>query len=331
MKKIVLLAICLTTLFSNKSFAQVDLDQILKGSKADANYLAEGYMRPILNSVSSGLNQGWYNTAANHKPLGFDLTVSVSLIYYPTTDLFYKVDNTKLTNLKISSPADGQAPTFIGPKTPLPQYDYKSGPTAPFFGPAGIDVKNSIPLGGFPLPIANLGIGLPLNTDLKIRFLPKMSVGSGTNIGLIGFGIGHDIKQHIPGLKMVPFDLSAFVGYTSFKSDVSFDAAAFPDQIGKSEFTSTTVQALIGKKFSVVTLYGAVGYNFSSGSFKATGTYPDKNTGLSLVDPISLTSSVSGPRATGGIRLKFAVFTLHADYTLQTYKTLTVGFGIAVR
>ena len=330
MKKIVVLAICLTTLFSNKSFGQLDqLEQILKGSKADANYLAEGYLRPVLNSVSSGLNQGWYNTAANHKPLGFDLTVSVSVIYYPTTDLFYKVDNTKLTTLKITNPVDGSAPTFVGNKQ-TPTYDYKSGPSVPFAGPAGIDPKGTFGLGGIPLPIANLGIGLPLNTDLKIRFLPTMRVGSGTNIGLIGFGVGHDIKQHIPGIKMAPFDLSAFVGYTSFKSDVSFDSAR-PDQIGKSEFTSTTIQALIGKKFSVVTVYGAVGYNFSSGSFKATGTYPDSNTGIALVDPISLTSSVSGPRATGGVRLKFAVFTLHADYTLQTYKTLTVGFGIAVR
>ena len=105
MKKIFALVICLTILSWNKSFGQVDLDQILKGSKADANYLAEGYLRPILNSVSSGLNQGWYNTAANHKKLGFDLTFSASLIYYPTSDLFYKVDNAKLNTLKITSPA----------------------------------------------------------------------------------------------------------------------------------------------------------------------------------------------------------------------------------
>ena len=328
MKKIFVLAVSLTSLISSSSFGQIDLDQILKGTKADANYLAEGYLRPVLNSVSSGLNQGWYNTAANHKTLGFDLTVSVSLIYYPTTDLFYKVDNSKLTNLKIINPADNSAPTFIGPKTPLPQYDYKSGPSAPFFGPAGIDVKNSI--GGLPLPIANLGIGLPKSIDLKVRFLPTTKIGSGTNVSLFGLGILHDIKQYIPGIKMVPFDLSVFAGYTKFKTDVAFDPAR-PDQIGKSEFSSTTIQALIGKKFSVVTLYGSAGYNFSSGSFKATGSYPDSNTGLTLVDPISLTSSVSGPRVTGGLRLKFAVFTLHADYTLQTYKTLTVGFGIAVR
>jgi len=71
-----------------------DLDNIMKGSKADANYLAEGYLRPFMNSVTSGLNQGWYNTAANHKKLGFDFTVSVSAIYFPTSDQFYKVDNT---------------------------------------------------------------------------------------------------------------------------------------------------------------------------------------------------------------------------------------------
>ena len=331
MKKILVLTFFLAAFTAHQSYSQVDLGAIMKGSKADANYLAEGYLRPFLNSVGSGLNQGWYNTAANHKPLGFDLTVSVSAIYYPTSDVFYKVDNNKLTTLKITNPADGSAPTIFGNKS-TPTYDYKVGSTAgtAFAGPPGLDPKGTYGINAVPLPIANLGIGLPKNTDLKLRFIPNIGIGKGSTLSMFGIGIMHDIKQYIPGIKMVPFDLAAFVGYTSFKTDVSFDATK-PDQKGLSEFTSTTIQALIGKKFSVVTLYGSVGYNIANGSYKVKGSYTDSVTGVTLVDPISLTSSVSGARATAGMRLKFAVFTLHADYTLQKYNTLTVGFGIAVR
>lgn len=333
MKRIVLI------LFASLSFgvanAQGDLDQLLKGSQADANYLAQGYLEPVLNAIGSGLNQGWYNTAANHKKFGFDLTLSVSSIQFPSEDSYYRVDNSKLQTLRVVSPVDGNVPTLIGPKT-APTYEYVvSGvPTGSTFqGPEGTDLKNEIPLGGLPVPTLNLGIGLLWNTDLKLRY-GSANPSGGTKINLFGFAIQHDIKQHIPGLKELPFDLSALFGYTTFNTEVAFDPTNNPSQIGKSDFTATTIQALVGKKFSVLSVYGSIGYNFSSGTFKALGTY---DTGApppaaaQMTDPVSISSSVNGPRATVGARLKLAVFTLHGDYTFQRYNTITLGFGISVR
>ncbi|MBS1542555.1 MAG: hypothetical protein JST14_02885 [Bacteroidetes bacterium] len=328
MNKAFRIVMLLSFLAVHEVWGQTDLDQILKGSQADANYLAQGYIAPFMNSIGSGLSQGWYNTAAVHKKLGVDLTVSASLIYFPSSDKSYLVDNNKLTTLKIIQPSNGMAPTIFGGNTPAPTYGYKDplNPTT-FQGPQGIDLggQNAI-----PLPIFNLGVGLPLQTDLKIRFIPKTSVGSGTNVSLLGFGLMHDIKHYIPGLKAVPIDLSAFVGYTKFQTDVAFDPTR-PDQIGKSSFSSTTVQAVISKKLSVLTLYGGAGYNFTKGTFDAKGKYDSGVTGVYLVDPVSVSSTVNGPRFTAGMRLKFAVFTLHGDYTFQRYNTLTVGFGISVR
>lgn len=310
---------------SNGTWAQGDLDQLLRGSQADANYLAQGYLEPVLNAIGSGLNQGWYNTAANHKKFGFDLTITASSIQFPSEDLTYFVDNNKLQTIQIVG--DPNAPTFVGSDV-APTYAYKAPLTGTFQGPPGINVKD-IPLGGLPMPMVNVGIGLLWNTDLKIRWA-SVDASGGAKVNLFGLAVQHDIKQHIPGLKELPFDLSALVGYTSFSSEVGFDPA-FPDQKGKADFSATTIQGLIGKKFSVLTLYGGVGYNFSSGNFKATGTYTDSTTGNTFTDPINISSSVSGPRFTGGLRLKLAVFTLHGDYTFQRYNTITVGFGIAVR
>ncbi len=330
MRKYISLFICVSAMFvTSRTMAQADLNDLLKGSQADANYLAQGYLTPVLNAIGSGLNQGWANTAGTHKKFGFDLTITVSAIQFPSEDLFYKVDNSRLTTLKIVSPTDGNAPTLIGPET-TPLYGYKDPLiTSTFSGPPGIDISQ-LPLGGLPVPMVNLGLGIPVVGDVKVRY-GSFSGSGGTKVNLIGFAVQHDMKQHIPGLKEVPFDLSALVGYTSFSSEVGFDPTR-PDQLGKADFSATTIQGLIGKKFSVLTVYGGLGYNFSSGSFKATGSY---DTGVptapTMTDPINISSSVSGPRFTGGIRLKFAVFTLHGDYTFQKYNTLTVGFGIAVR
>lgn len=332
MKRFIVFA--LITFCAASARAQGDLDDLLKGSQADANILAQGYLEPVLNAIGSGLNQGWYNTAANHKKFGFDLTISVSSIQFPSAERLYYVDNNNLQSIRLQS-GSGNVPTFIGPDAP-PTYEYLDGsgnPTgATFQGPPGIDLENEVPLGGLPLPIFNLGIGIPWNTDVKLRY-GQLSPEGG-KVSLFGFAVQHDIKQHIPGLKELPFDLSALFGYTNFNYEVSFDPIANPDQKGISDFSATTIQAIIGKKFSVLTLYGSLGYNFSSGTMKALGTY---DTGApapanpTMTDPLNISASVNGPRATAGLRLKLAVFTLHGDYTFQRYNTITFGFGISVR
>ena len=73
MKRVFSLLLVLATALT--ASAQSDIDNIIKGSAADANYLVKGYTAPALNSLGFGLNQGWYNTAANHKLGGFDMSV----------------------------------------------------------------------------------------------------------------------------------------------------------------------------------------------------------------------------------------------------------------
>ena len=102
MRKLVLVAL-VVMISSSLVSAQFDFESILKGSKADANKLLEGYITPGMNAIGMGLNQGWYNTAKPHKTLGIDLTVTTTFMYFPTSDQTYSVDNTKLANLKLVS------------------------------------------------------------------------------------------------------------------------------------------------------------------------------------------------------------------------------------
>jgi hypothetical protein len=113
-----------------------------------------------------------------------------------------------------------------------------------------------------------------------------------------------------------------------------FDPEANPDQRGLFEMNATTIQGLISKKFSILTLYGGLGYNIANSTLAMKGTYDineDGDISPTEVDPIDMKFSASGFRTTAGMRLKLAVITLHADYTIQKYKCLTVGFGISVR
>jgi hypothetical protein len=322
-----------------------DFGDLILGSTKDANYLSEGYLSPAFKAFGTGLNQGWYNTAKPHRKFGFDLTISVSGVMIPSSDELFTVDNTKLESLElvtdhegnqIPSNGSGQIPTIFGPPQTQSAFVRKSNGSN-IDGAVGFDLKDEIKVGFLPVPVYNIGFGLPKGFELKLRLMPTINIG-GDNGEFRFFGIGvlHDVKQHIPGIKMLPFDLSAFAGYTRLSLNAQLDD---PTQIGELAVSATTIQGLISKKIGVLTLYGGLGYDFTKSNLKTIGYYDlngDPNDGPNgsdneALNPVDLSVSSSGPRATAGLRLKFAFFTLHGDYTLQKYSAFSAGFGFSFR
>lgn len=318
--------------------AQEELDQLMNESIDDGRKLIGAYISPFMKSVSLGLNQGWYNTAKAHKIGGIDITVTANAMTIPQSDLLFDVNklNLEVIELDNNSPGYPFAPTLLGPDTePTFRFtDQETGFSETWVGPGGVDLEENLGKNWVPVPMANLGIGLPKGTDLKLRFTPTIDLGDESSLKIYGFGVMHDVKQWIPGIKLLPFDLSGFVGYTKLKLEAYFDPEANPDQRGIFEMNATTVQGVISKKFSVLTLYGGLGYNIAKSNLALKGTYDineDGEASPNEIDPLDLKFAASGFRTTAGFRLKLAVLTLHADYTLQKYKCLTVGVGISVR
>lgn len=322
------------------AIAAQDIGGLLEGNAADAKYLAEGYISPMMKALGYGLNQGWYNTAKPHNFPGFDLTFSVNPVFVPSADKIFKVDNTKLTSFYLSRDMDGKTigatesgniPTVLGADKAT-TYTMKAPSVGSFTGPGGIGI------GFFPTPTINLGIGLPKGTDLKIRFVPTLDFDKMTggeldgSFGLFGVGVMHDFKQWIPGIKALPFDLSVFAGYTKMKLDIGVSQGGAN---GKTELSSsaTTVQVLISKKLSVFTPYAGLGINMAKTELALKGDYDFDNnaTTAPTKDPFKFTAESNGPRATLGFRLKFGPITLHGDYTLAKYNAASAGLGIAVR
>lgn len=332
----------MSVMFIYQANAQDDLDAFLSESVEDGEKLIGAYIAPAIKAFSLGMNQGWYNTAKPHKVAGVDLTFTGSLMKVPTSEQLFDADALGLTNITVVDPTTGlkasdqNISTLLGPDNP-PTFSSTStlgNTTDDFEGPTGLDLGSDVKFlkNKMPAAMIQLGFGLPKGTDIKLRLVPKIDVGDG-KFNLFGVGVMHDVKQYIPGLKNLPFDLSALIGYTKMKLDVSLDPTANPDQKGLFEVKSTTIQGLISKKFSVVTFYGGLGYNIAKSNLALLGTY-DIGSGSSTTtvqNPIDLSFAASGMRLTTGMRLKLAVFTFHADYTLQKYNALTVGFGINVR
>jgi hypothetical protein len=337
MKRTRLLGLLLVVL-STSSYAQ--FDNLIGGTPADAKYLATGYITPMMKAFGYGMNNGWYNSGAPHKLGGFELTVSVAAVYVPALDTKYFVDNTKLNEVELlngsgatATPTSGYVPTFFGGDV-APTYRSPKGVSGvKFQGPVGFGQQF------LPTPGLTAGVGLPLGFEVKVRYVPtlKLSIPNNNdvsgNFGMWGIGIMHNIKQWIPGVKALPFDISAFVAYSKLNMELGFDSS---DPNKKAMFNSQamTIQALISKKLSILTVYGAVGYNSAKTDMDLKGTY-DFRSGATITqikDPFSVSAQSNGMRGTIGLRIRLAVIAFHADYTLQQYgKVITGGFGINFR
>lgn len=329
--------------FGNHVMAQNNMSDLLIAESAlrDSRKLIEGYMNPFMKSVGVGMANGWYNSAKTHKKFGVDLTATISAVRIPDKDLFYDIPGLNLENIElltVNQEAATSAPTVFGPDVEV-KYRFTNPDNNEIhdvIGPGGIALEEEFGHNFVPVPMLNLGVGLVKNTDLKIRFVPTVNSDDVT-FNLWGVGVMHDVKQHLSGIKTLPFDLSGFVGYTSmdFVLDLSGNTAASGNnQKATLDANALTVQGIISKEFSVLTLYGGLGYNHVRTELNILGDYTVQNEAgesMTITDPLTnMGFPADGPRITAGMRLKLLILTLHADYTLQEYSTLTVGVGLSV-
>ncbi len=307
--------------------AQDDLDQFLEANIQDAGKLTANYASPIIKGVGFGLNNGWYNTAKPHS-MGFDLTITASAAFVPDKDQFSTFIASEYQDLQLVSPADGRVPTVFGPEDVEPQYLIPST-SQTFTGPVGNSLKDEIGFNAVPVPMITLGIGVIPNLDIKARFLPITDFSDDVEIKMWGVGVLHKLNQYFPMGDQLLVDIALFGGYTHLSSALALDTS-FPgsNQIGAYDINAWTLEGVVSYDLKIFTFYGALGYNQVQSDLKVLGNY-EVNSEV-LVDPIQEEFQFSGLRATAGFRIKLAIVTLHADYTLNDYRALTVGFGINV-
>jgi hypothetical protein len=331
------------------TFAQSETDLInfLEAGKNDASKLMGAYLNPVIEGLSYSFNGGWYHTAKAHNSLGFDLGFSANAVFLPSSKYYFTPSTLGLQNTILTDPASGKAPTIVGPDEST---TYQSSididgdgvkETFNFEGPEGLDFKENIKVSGVLAPTVQLGIGIIKNTDLKIRWMPEVETGS-SRVKLLGFGVMHDVKQHIPGMKTLPFDLSMLVAFTNIQGSTSTEGTfGKPQNDQRAQLLDYSMnawlfQALISKKISVITFYGGIGYNTINTTSDLKGSYvmvddPTGNNDLVLKDPVSLQFKNNSFRLTAGVRLKLGPIYLNGDYSIQEYNTLSVGLGVAVR
>jgi hypothetical protein len=347
-------------IFSSVSFSQFDNVDFLKSIPADGAKFVQAYITPYANAFGAGLNGSWYNTAKPHKLGGFDVTVGLNVGMVPAADETY--DLSKLELSAGMNPKTGSAPTIAGPDNDGPLMNYSVN--VPVAGSVTLASFNTPPGTGWkyiPVPTAQVGIGLPLGTEIKGRFIPKIPI-KGADIMLWGVGLMHSIMQYIPGNELLPVDASIFAGYTRLIANVPinlqpgtpqaysspYSLTSFNDQNFSATVEALNISAIASVNLPVISFYGGLGYSKTKTLLELTGNFPTptlvtpaagapyseyNNTGVVKGEsfPKMNIENFSGLRANIGFRLKFAVITIHADYTRAQYNVVSTGLGFSFR
>jgi hypothetical protein len=337
---------------SSVSFSQIDNFDFLKAGPVDGVAITQAYITPWVNAFGAGVNGSWYNTAKPHKLLGFDLTFGLNVGLVPSSANTF--DASKI-GLKTFTANSGTSPTISGKDV---SGQTLTGPTVSGVPPVTFKTPPGLNWGYMPVPTLQLGLGLPLGTEVKIRYIPRVNIGNG-DISSWGVGLLHSIIQYLPGDKLLPFDVSLFGGYQKLTGNAPIDLppgtpqfyttynplTSFDNQNAKIVVEALNIGVIGSLNLPVISFYGGLGYAKTSSVINMTGNFPlpTTNPAKSLTGPVYEDAGVlknfptidiknfSGMRANIGFRLKFAVVTIHFDYTRAQYSVFSTGFGLSFR
>jgi len=325
MKKVKLLLSVALIATSVQLFGQSQIVDFLKAGQADANTLSQAYLLPYGEMLGVNLNSGWYNSAKVHKIGGFDITLSASYTTAPNSKKsFLPGEFETIKPGESEGLPEGMAPTMASGKGGKMTFVDKNLETQILtMEGAGADA--------FVNPMIQAAVGLPFHTEIMGRFMPKVSYGDFGEAGLWGIGLKHSIKDYIPFVKRVPFlQASVLAAYTDFGAKLSVNEPGIGLGELKTSAGAFTTRLLVGVNIPVVSFYTGLGYGTTTSNFDLLGSFDAGDDGQ-LTDPIALEYQTNGFDFNAGMRIRLAVISLHADYTVGEYSVITAGIGINFR
>ena len=326
MKNLTILIISLTATFSSAQLFD-DLDNVLAATTEDAQLLVDAYVAPLGQSLTYSLNSGWASSAKTHKKFGFDLTVGVASPSVSDAAKSFKIAGLGLKQLSSTATT---ASTVFGPK---------SGTTFTYTLP-GTSTSQSIEMPGglgddlvmnsLPAPYVQVGLGLFFETDLMVRYVPKIE-SQGAKFGLFGIGFKHNLMQYLGVVDKLPLNVSALASYSKMSLEYQLSTTN-PGQMVNYDVDTFTIQALGSLDFPIISIVGGFGYGKGNVAFDMLGDYtiPLANgTSKTLSDPFSSEKASTGTHAMIGARANLLFLTIFSKYTLQTFHTLNTGVSIS--
>ncbi len=315
-------------------------------SDSDAEKFVTKYTQPVFRGLMFATNSAWVTSAQPIKPFHFELNIGASGAFVPQNYESFKFNPADYQYLRIDNGPD-EIPTVMGGdsqtrlKIVIPDNASNEIKLLEFDAPGGI--KDQLPVNAVPAPAIQVSMGLPLGSEVNLRYAPTLTSDNGGFFQLLGIGVKHSISQYFPvgedengNDKKRHFNLAAHVAYQNIN-------AGYDDQNSNKavhlNISTISLQGIASFDYKLLSLYGSVGYTKGFTTMDVLGTYnysydvQDTNGNhirtetVSITDPLKLNYDVNGMKAKAGFKLKLAFFQIFADYTIQEFPVATAGIG----
>ena len=199
------------------------LESILFSVESDSKKIFERYLNPLMKGSIYSSNSGWYNTAKVHKKLGVDLALRINTAFVPSSERIFSISDldyitTDADNLPTIAGDSRQENLFIT----IPKDGLYPEISTTVKAPRGI--KSKLPLGSIPAPVLQLGVGIPFDTEIILRYSPEYH-RNGVDMSLKGLGVKHNLLQYFGPIDKFPLNVSAFASYSNM--DIDYDIQSF--------------------------------------------------------------------------------------------------------
>lgn len=286
---------------SSSSYSQIGV----KLSSLPPNEV-KNYIKPAATWFGTYFNSGTYYDADVPEIFGFKFNLIGMWTIIPEDQKTFK-PNPEIAGIENLDPTA----TVFGNES-----SYYLSNHGFFAYPAGFAL-NAVPSGIYQFS------GSLLNTELMIRFFPKVKFDD-TKVGMIGFGIKHDISSHIP---LLPIDISVQLLYNRF--DLEYTEGDIEDfTIVKSNNFAFNVHA--SKTFASIFIAYA-GLQYESSNMDLEYYFEDPNDLYADIADQKHKVKIDGEnnfRFTLGGALKLGFFVMNADVNLTKLTTFTLGLSL---
>lgn len=334
--------------FAHISLGQGNPGQFIAAQSliADSKKLIEAYSAPAFKALGTTQNNAWASTAKVHNPFRFDLMLNVVAVAVPKSDQTFDINNLGLSQMRAQDPNKHIAQTVSGDKVETGiAYDdpFSPGSTKTLKSPKGTGVAY------IPGPSLQLSLGLPLHTEVMVRFIPTSHItydnyDYGTT-GLLGGGLKIGISPYI-WKDTIPVDIAVMgsmykLNYNydlpkNYSSPGVKDVNPYDDQKLAESTTGYSLDLLVSKKIGALTIMGDVGYQSTTSQINLLGTFRTATNSnvVSYVDinnPISVSYAAYNTIKAGlSFRLKAGPVLFQLGGTLSKYSSVNFGLGIDI-
>ncbi len=321
---------------------------------------AQGYLGPMPTAFGMAMNSGLYHSANTHRFLpipGFDIMIKFSLVQVSDEDLTYDFAVPDPLALDVQGMGlgfdeltidpnliypDRETPTLFGDDSSveilptgrsnaITQALLAEGVdqnTIDFILPQLLPMVPDIALPTIPgtgidmlaLPMPQVSLGLPMHSEVTVRYIPPYNIKNYGEISLMGIGLKHEISQYIPLPGLFKPDIS--VQYMWQKFEVG--------DIISSTHTAMNIHASYGINLVILKVEPYVGFGIETSNLEVD--YVVQGTD-SVLDGTPVAFDLDGKnksRITGGVKLGIIIpfVRLTADYSVGEYTAATIGIGI---